>query len=642
MVPVVLSVHAKPQLGPLAAAGPLHGSRSVIGRQPAALTGALGRRLHRTAHLCQAKRKGQGSSGSTGDEMPERLSAAEPLEAELSDKAKELRRRGKAALDAAQQAAAAGADLAATAAEEAANAPEEAASLAAGAAQDLASDAADVAGSAQMAEADVQQEASAAVLGAVSDAASDATDVVGSVQSAAQDVAEQAAEAGLSVLADVASDAADVAGSVSTAAQDVQGQRGDVVAGAVAAAASDAADVAGSVQTAARGMQGKTGDMGRAAVADISSDAADVVESVETAAQRVASDAADVADSVETAVIDVQEEVSDAVLGAVSDAASDAADVADSVQAAAQDVRAQAASGRPAPKTAAQLLAAEPTAGELEAPQPVAGALPAAGETSGALPPPPSSSGSSPPPGATAEDASSETSAEKKRKADEIHKAKDVLVSMLASLDRGSAATCDQMERVDELARRLEKLGGTVSLGWERPAAGGKPGMALLDGRWRLLYSSGFSSGSLGGRRPGPSFGSGPVTLGQVHQDIYTDKSELDNVVDLFLRTSLAALPLPGMDIAIPSATARLRHTFSIIGANTVEITFTDTEVKLAGGVQGWLDGLPRFTLPALPEWLQPPKTMRSARFDVCFLDEDMRITRGDRGELRVFMKGMV
>lgn len=53
-------------------------------------------------------------------------------------------------------------------------------------------------------------------------------------------------------------------------------------------------------------------------------------------------------------------------------------------------------------------------------------------------------------------------------------------------------------------------------------ASGGKPGMALLDGRWRLLYSSGFTSGSLGGRRPGPSFGSSVVTLGQVFQDIFT------------------------------------------------------------------------------------------------------------------------
>jgi hypothetical protein len=59
------------------------------------------------------------------------------------------------------------------------------------------------------------------------------------------------------------------------------------------------------------------------------------------------------------------------------------------------------------------------------------------------------------------------------------------------------------------------------------PAAdGGKPSMAQLDGRWRLLYSSGFTSGSLGGRRPGPSFASSPVTLGQVFQDISVGESK--------------------------------------------------------------------------------------------------------------------
>jgi hypothetical protein len=36
-----------------------------------------------------------------------------------------------------------------------------------------------------------------------------------------------------------------------------------------------------------------------------------------------------------------------------------------------------------------------------------------------------------------------------------------------------------------------------------------------------------------------------------------------------------------------------------------VEITFTDTEVKLAGGLGGWLDSLPQFSVPQLPEALQ-------------------------------------
>lgn len=42
-----------------------------------------------------------------------------------------------------------------------------------------------------------------------------------------------------------------------------------------------------------------------------------------------------------------------------------------------------------------------------------------------------------------------------------------------------------------------------------------------------------------------------------------------------------------------------------IIGSNTIEITFDDTEVKLAGGLQGWLDNLPTFSVPKLPEFLQ-------------------------------------
>lgn len=57
-------------------------------------------------------------------------------------------------------------------------------------------------------------------------------------------------------------------------------------------------------------------------------------------------------------------------------------------------------------------------------------------------------------------------------------------------------------------------------------AGGGKPAMQLLDGRWRLVFSSGFSGGSLGGRRPGPSLGSlGPLTLGPIFQDISTGEA---------------------------------------------------------------------------------------------------------------------
>jgi hypothetical protein len=62
-------------------------------------------------------------------------------------------------------------------------------------------------------------------------------------------------------------------------------------------------------------------------------------------------------------------------------------------------------------------------------------------------------------------------------------------------------------------------------------------------------------------------------------------------------------------------------------------------QVKLAGGLRGWLGGLPALRTPELPEALRPPAEARSARFDVTFLDPELRVTRGDRGELRVFIK---
>ena len=162
--------------------------------------------------------------------------------------------------------------------------------------------------------------------------------------------------------------------------------------------------------------------------------------------------------------------------------------------------------------------------------------------------------------------------------------------------------------------------------------------MDVLNGRWRLVYSSGFAGGSLGGARPGPPSALLPLTLGAVYQDIFVDGGELDNVVTLTAKLSLAALPW--FSAEPPAITARLKHSFSVEGASTVRIVFENTVVKSSGGISGWLDNLPKFTTPQLPESMQPSTAnARGATFDVTFLDEKMRITRGDRGELRVFLK---
>ncbi len=59
-------------------------------------------------------------------------------------------------------------------------------------------------------------------------------------------------------------------------------------------------------------------------------------------------------------------------------------------------------------------------------------------------------------------------------------------------------------------------------LGWAKTqgaAAGGegeKSPLGQFGGTWRLVYSSAFASGSLGGFRPGPQAALVPVTIGQV------------------------------------------------------------------------------------------------------------------------------
>jgi trans-2-enoyl-CoA reductase len=89
-----------------------------------------------------------------------------------------------------------------------------------------------------------------------------------------------------------------------------------------------------------------------------------------------------------------------------------------------------------------------------------------------------------------------------------------------------------------------------------------------------------------------------------------------------------------------PSLTARLQHTFSVEGASTVRVVFENTAVDTAGGIAGWLDSLPQAATPQLPEWLRRSSAVaRGATFDVTFLDSKMRVTRGDRAELRIFLK---
>jgi len=88
-----------------------------------------------------------------------------------------------------------------------------------------------------------------------------------------------------------------------------------------------------------------------------------------------------------------------------------------------------------------------------------------------------------------------------------------LLQGVVSGLNRGLAASQDDLKRADEAARELEEAGGPVDLSAD---------LDKLQGRWKLIYSSAFSSRTLGGSRPGPPVGRLlPITLGQVWEALY-------------------------------------------------------------------------------------------------------------------------
>ncbi|WJX12473.1 Plastid-lipid-associated protein 6, chloroplastic [Trifolium repens] len=193
------------------------------------------------------------------------------------------------------------------------------------------------------------------------------------------------------------------------------------------------------------------------------------------------------------------------------------------------------------------------------------------------------------------------------------------LLSAVSGLNRGLAANEEDLQKADAAARELESAGGLVDL---------SEGLDKLQGRWKLIYSSAFSSRTLGGSRPGPPIGRLlPITLGQVYQRIDILSKDFDNIVDLQLG---APWPLPPVEV-----TATLAHKFELIGSSKIKIIFEKTTVKTTGN----FSQLPPLELPRIPDALRPQtNNTGTGDFEVTYLDSDIRVTRGDRGELRVFV----
>ena len=212
-----------------------------------------------------------------------------------------------------------------------------------------------------------------------------------------------------------------------------------------------------------------------------------------------------------------------------------------------------------------------------------------------------------------------------------VDKIKYELMKTLATLDRGVAASEDDRSAVNALVESLETLASSPSRAASLAPTEARLA-AALDGAWRLAYSSTFAGEQTGsqGFTGAPGGGSPGASLGSVYQRLSFDddeeKATCDNVVEL-------RGPFGG------AAAASLGHSCAVTG-NTCRITFTGVTVERNPF------GLPPFTLPspmdALPREARDALMsggFQSGAFDTTFVDAETRVSRGDRGELRVFVK---
>ena len=215
----------------------------------------------------------------------------------------------------------------------------------------------------------------------------------------------------------------------------------------------------------------------------------------------------------------------------------------------------------------------------------------------------------------------------------DIELLKSQLIATVAPLERGVRGTPNIARLVEEYVNTLGHCSPVVRLDDADVEC------SLFNGRWNLLYSSEFVPGNA--KNPGNVvLPSGPLKIVNVYQCIDSLSKRLNNVVEIELQVSLANIL---STIKRPTVTAILGHSYSVHGARTITITYDDTHVTGKGGFNDWLDSMPELNFEFFPFTLSSllDDSFRSSSFDVVFIDKDMRVTLGDRQEIRVFLKDL-
>ena len=198
----------------------------------------------------------------------------------------------------------------------------------------------------------------------------------------------------------------------------------------------------------------------------------------------------------------------------------------------------------------------------------------------------------------------------------DMREGEEALLRAVLGLDRGLSARPKDVERVETCAADLQRAAQSpVDL---------ESSEVSHSGHWKLIFSSAFAETGIASLRVGPP---ALLRLGQIHQDIDEPASRLDNVVS-FTLGDIAALTL------------RLSHRSCIVPPAGVSIEFVGTSVKADTrfGVN-----FPEVDIPdlikLLPSTMQPPSSLRTGCFNTSYLSSRLRVTRGDRRELRVYIR---